>query len=332
MPVTMRDVARKAGVSIKTVSRVINDSNELSKATRQRVLVAINELGYRPSRVAQALVTQRSHTVGLVVGDITNPFFPAFARGVSDAAQAQGYNVFLCNTDGQPEKELHLLQSLADHAVDGIIIYPSYESDHNLTTFAAHYRPLVVVNYLFEHPGVSLVMVDHRRGARLAVDYLVNRGDRAITMLTGVLTPSFSRVRRIQGFCEALTAHGLPVIEEWIVPSQEPSFEHGYESTLQLFSRYPQITAIFAYNDLLALGAIRACHHLGRRVPADCAIIGFDDILWAATSTPALTTIRVDKYCLGQQAMTRLLAMLENPETTFPPIWLDVELVVRESA
>jgi LacI family transcriptional regulator len=277
-------------------------------------------------------VTQRTHTVGLVVGDITNPFFPAFARGVSDAAQAQGYNVFLCNTDGHPEKELHLLHSLADHAVDGIILYPSYESYHNLTTFAARYRPLVVINYLFEHPGVSLIMVDHHRGARLAVDYLVSQGHMAIAMLTGVLPPSFSKVRRIQSFCEALTAHGLSMTEAWLVPNPEPSFEHGYEATLQLLTQFPQITAIFAYNDLLALGAIRACDQLGRRVPADCAIMGFDDIRWAATASPTLTTIRVDKYGLGEQAMTRLLAMLENPEASFPPIWLDVDLIVRESA
>jgi len=332
MPTTMRDVALKAGVSIKTVSRVVNDSGEISEATRQRVLVAIEELGYRPSRLARALVTQRSHTVGLLVADITNPFFPEVARGVLDAAQTEGYNVFLCNTDGDPEQELHLLHSLADHAVDGIIIYPSYESGEYLQTFAGQYRPLVIVNYYHDQQGVSLVIVDHKRGAQLAVEHLIRQGHIAIGMLSGVRNPSLGKVRRIQGFKEALTAHGLPVVEEWIVANKEPTFADGYASTRQLLSQHPQITAIFAYNDLLALGAIRACNDLGRRVPADCAIVGFDDIPWAATSIPTLTTVRVDKYLLGYQAMTRLLEMLEQPELSFPPICMDVELIIRESA
>jgi LacI family transcriptional regulator len=331
MPVTMRDVAHKAGVSIKTVSRVVNEEGEVSETTRQRVLVTIGELGYRPSRVAQALVTQRSYTVGLVVGDITNPFFPEVARGVSDAAQAQGYNVFLCNTDGHPQQELHILQSLADHAVDGIILYPSYESYHNLIAFTAYYRPLVVVNHFFEHPNVSLILVDNARGAKLAVEHLVCKGHKAIGMLTGVLTPSLSKVRRIQGFREALQLHDLPVVNEWIVPSSEPTFEQGYESTCKLLTQQPQVTALFAYNDLLALGAIRACLDLGRRVPEDCAIVGFDNIGWSATAIPSLTTIQVDKYDLGRQSLTRLLEMLAQPTTIFPPIHLDVELVVRES-
>jgi LacI family transcriptional regulator len=151
-------------------------------------------------------------------------------------------------------------------------------------------------------------------------------------MLTGVQNPSFDRVRRIQGFCEGLAAHGLPVVNEWIVPSRDPTLESGYEATRQLLTQHPQVTAIFAYNDLLALGAIRACHDLGRHVPTECAIVGFDDIQWAATATPSLTTVRINKYELGYQAMTRLLAMLAEPEVLFPTIHLDVELVIRESA
>ncbi len=332
MSTTMRDVAHRAGVSIKTVSRVVNNQDEISEETRQRVLAVIDELDYRPNRVAQGLVTQRTYAAGLVVGDIANPFFPEVARGALDAAQAKDYNVFLCNTDGNTQQELRVLQSLAAHAVEGIILYPSYDSDDNVRTFAKTFRPLVVINYAFEHPGVSLIMVNHRRGARLAVNYLISKGHTNIGMLTGVQNPSFDRVRRIQGFCDGLAAHGLPVINEWIVPSRDPTMESGYESARQLLTQHPQVTAIFAYNDLLALGAIRACHGLGRPVPTECAIVGFDDIQWAATATPSLTTVHVNKYELGHQAMTRLLAMLAEPEAIFPTIYLDVELVVRESA
>jgi LacI family transcriptional regulator len=331
--ITIEDVAREAGVSRQTVSRAINNKAEISFDTLNRVLEAVDKLGYRPSRMAQGLVTQQTHTVGLIVSDITNPFFPEVARGVLDAAQLKGYNVFLCNTDGNLQHELRILQSLADHAVDGIIIYPSYDSDDNLKSFLEQYqRPLVLVNHFFKHPGVSNVLVDNQGGAKLAVDYLVSQGHTAIGMLAGVLNPGRDRIRRIQGFRQALNDHDLPVVEEWIVPSLDPTFERGYEAGRYLLSQHPQVTAIFAYNDLLALGAIRACHELGRRIPADCAIIGFDDIRWAATATPSLTSIGVNKHDLGEQAITRLLAMLDNPEATFPPIYIDVELVLRESA
>ena len=332
MAATMRDVAQQAGVSIKTVSRVVNNQGEIADTTRQRVLEAIEDLGYRPSRVARALVTQRTNTIGLVVGDITNPFFPEIARGVQDAAQIADYNVFLCNTDGNPEQELSTLESLAGHGVDGIIIYPSYESIQNLTTFAAYYRPLVVVNYPFEHTDVALIMVDNRKGARLAVDHFVSNGHANIGMLTGIQSSSLDKVRRIQGFKDALCAHNLPVVEDWIVPGTDPTFESGYRTTKKLLQEYPQITAIFTYNDLLALGAIRACSDMGLNVPNDCAIIGFDDIQWAATSTPQLTTVRVDKYDLGRRSLNRILEMLAQPDAVFPKVALDVELVVRESA
>lgn len=331
--ITIEDVAREAGVSRQTVSRAINNRADISSDTLNRVLEMVDKLGYRPSRMAQGLVTQHTYTVGLVVSDITNPFFPEIARGVLDAAQLRDYSVFLCNTDGNLQQELRILESLADHGVDGIIIYPSYDSDDNLKTFMKQFGgPVVVVNHPFKHPRVSNVMVDNQRGAKLAVDYLVSKGHTAIGMLAGVMNTSRERVRRIQGFRQALAGHGLPVVEEWIVPSLDPTFERGYEAGRFLLTQHPQVTAIFAYNDLLALGAIRACHEVGRHIPSDCAIIGFDDIRWAATATPSLTSIGVNKHYLGEQAVTRLLAMLENPEATFAPIYIDIELVIRESA
>jgi len=330
MSVTMRDVARKAGVSIKTVSRVVNNQGEISEATRQRVLAVIDELGYRPSRIAQAMVTRRTHTVGLVIPDITNPFFSEMTRSVQGFARAKDYNVFLCGSDRDPQETLQALHSLATQGVDGIIFFACRASDDDLKAFAHNYRPIVFINRFFEHPNVSLIMVDNYRGARLAVDYLIDQGHTAIGMLSGIY-PSLDKIRRVQGFRDGLVARGLSVVDDWILPGL-PTLDHGYVSARRLLTQHPQVTAIFAYNDLLATGAIRACHELGRRVPTDCAIVGFDDIRLAAMVTPPLTTIHVDKHNLGQQAMTRLLAMLDEPEVTFPPIYLDVELVIRESA
>lgn len=330
MPAKLRDVALKAGVSIKTVSRVVNHQGELSESTRQRVLAAIADLGYRPSKVARALVTRRTDTIGLMLGDITNPFFPEVARGVLDTAEPLGYNVFLCNSDGEPPREVRILESLLDHGVDGMILFPSFEIERTLAGLVSPHQPAVVVNRPFDCPGVSAVMMQARRGAGLAVNYLIAQGHTAIAMLAGH-SAGVERQQRVQGYRDALAEHGLPIVAEWIVPGP-PIQSRGRASALDLLARYPQITAIFAYNDLLALGAIAACRALGRRVPEDCAIVGFDDIPLADVVSPALTTIRVNKYDLGRQAMHRLLQMLAQPDETFAPLWTDVELIVRTSA
>jgi len=332
MSVTMRDVAQKAGVSIKTVSRVVNNQGEIAEATRQRVLAVIKELGYHPNRVAQAMITQRTHTIGFVIPDITNPFFPEVAQGIQDLARERDYNVFMCNAAGSPEENVYALHSLAAQGVDGIILWTSSISHENLIAFADGYRPIAVVNRHLEHPSISQIIVDNYQGAMLAVDHLVGLGHTKIAMLAGYKdTPSKGRRGRVRGFYDALQEHGLTVVPDWIVPGS-PRLARGYEATFQLLSQAPQISAIFAYNDLLAMGAIRACHDLGRRVPDDCAIVGFDDIRFAEMITPRLTTVHYDKYALGRQTAKRLLEMVENPDTHFPTIYVGVKLVVRESA
>jgi LacI family transcriptional regulator len=328
--VTIEDVARLAGVSRQTVSRAINNKGEISPHTLKRVMEAVDVLDYRPSGVARGLVTQRTRTIGLIVPDITNPFFPEVARGVQDTARSQSYSVFLCNTDESPDEELQTLHSLAAQPVDGIILCGSRISDDELAAFADRYRPVVVLNRSLQHPSVSLILVDNQRGATLAVDHLADQGHGAIGMLAGPTT-SPSSTQRVEGFRQAMTARGLATPDSWILPGS-PTIEGGYDSAQHLFLQHPEVTAVFAYNDLRALGAIQACRDLGRRIPTQCAIIGFDDIRLAAMVRPSLTSVRVDKYYLGQQAVVRLLAMLDEPAATFPPVQVDVELVVRESA
>jgi LacI family transcriptional regulator len=330
----MSDVAELAGVSKTTVSHVINETRFVEEETKRRVQEAIEELDYRPSMVARGLALRQTRTIGLIVTDITNPFFAKVARGVLDTAQDRGYDVFLCNSDMRPREEIRALYSLADHGVDGAIIFlPAWGDLEKLETFAKQYPPLVLVNRsLAEHPGISLVMADIEKGATLAIDHLVSKGHTAIGMLAGRWNPTagVDELKRVQGFRAALAAHGIAVVEDWILPGQ-PTRDFGYKATLQLLTQYPQITAIFGYNDLLAVGAIQACTELGRRVPDDCAVTGFDDIELAALVTPPLTTIRMHKYELGYQAATRLLEMLADPDGDYPPICMDVELVIRQS-
>jgi LacI family transcriptional regulator len=328
--VTIEDVARAAGVSRQTVSRAINNKGEISPETLRRVMDAVQALGYRPSGVARGLATQQTHTLGLVVPDITNPFFPEVARGVQDVARSYGYSVFLCNTDESPEEELQVLHSLAAQPVDGILLFGSRISDRQLLDFADRYRPMVVLNRFLEHPGMSLILVDNRHGAQLAVDFLVGQGHTAIGMLAGPIA-SPSSAQRVEGFRQAIQTYHLSIAENWILHGA-PTIEAGHQAAHHLLTQHPQVTALFAYNDLNALGAMQACRELDRCVPGECAIIGFDDIRMAAMVSPSLTSVRVDKYCLGRQAVTRLLAMLSEPDTILPPVRIGVELVVRESA
>lgn len=323
----MRDVAQKAGVSIKTVSRVVNDQGEIADSTRQRVLVVIEELGYRPNLIARGLVTQRTYTVGLVVNDITNPFFPEVARGVQDIARSNNYNIFLCNSDDDLKEEKRTLQTLAAQSVDGVIIFPSLSGNDNVEAFVEPHRPFVIINRTFEHPHVSMVMTNNHQGATLATKHLISRGHTEIGMISG--QPS-EKSQRVSGFEDTMLAHGLNPAANRIIFGP-PTLESGLNAALHLLRENPDITAIFAYNDLLAAGAIQACKKLGRRVPDDCAIVGFDDIRLASLIDPPLTTVRLKKYELGQRAMQRMLEMLENTEESFPRIDLEVELVIRQS-
>ncbi|NUM49029.1 MAG: LacI family DNA-binding transcriptional regulator [Anaerolineales bacterium] len=327
---TIEDVAQAAGVSRQTVSRAMNDKNEISQETKERVMRAVEELGYRPNRMAQSMVTQRTHAIGMLMADITNPFFPEVTRGVQDVAQANGYNVFVCNTDDRADLELQELHSLAAQGVDGIIVFSHNSSEENMRAFADTYQPMVFVNRAFEHPHVSIMMVDNYHGAQIAVDYLVAQQRQNIGMLTNN-SASYRTSRRLLGFQQGLASHQLPCTEIQIVP-EAANLDGGYRAAHRLLDAFPAVDAIFTYNDLMAMGALRACNERGRLVSEDIAIIGFDDIQFARMITPALTTIRVDKYGIGQMAMSRVMEMINAPGETFETILIEPELVIRETA
>lgn len=327
--ITIETVAQAAGVSRQTVSRAMNDKGEISPETKERVLKAIQELGYQPNRLAQGMVTQRTKTVGLVMPDITNLFFPEVARGVQDAGRLHDYNVLLCNTDDEPEEEIRVLNSLAAQRVDGIFMIGSVADDAALARFADFYSPIVMLNRFFEHPNVNLIIVDNERGAFLAVEHLIAQGRRTIGMLAN-LNFSRSQIRRVRGYEEALKHYGIPVDRSLII-GETPTLQGGYNALQQLMAIHPGVTAVFTYNDLMGLGAVRAARDLGKRVPEDIAVIGFDNIGMASMATPSLSSIHVDKYAIGQKAMNRILDMLDKPDDSFATIQVGVELIQRES-
>lgn len=331
----MKEIAKKANVSIKTVSRVVNGQGEISAETVRRVQEVIDELGYRPNLMARSLITQRTNSIGLIVPNISNPFYPEVAQAVLSTARENQHNMLLCSHENDLEEQQQILDSLVAQGVDGIIIFPALHSLQQLARFADSYGPLVVVNDALEHPKVCQVQADIIAGAARAVDYLVERGHRHIAMINAVRSPLGRRWREI-GFLQALAAHGLPSGQAFMSPgdSAATDIDGGYDAARELLTQHPEITAIFCYNDMMAIGAVRACHDLGRRIPDDCALIGFDDIAMASILQPALTTVRINKYALGAEAARQLLRMLEDDtDAAFPPrVVLDVDLVIRQSA
>jgi LacI family transcriptional regulator len=328
--VTIKDIAREAGVSPQTVSRAINNKGEIRLQTQERILRIAERLGYRPNSIARSLATRRTQNVGLVVSDVSNPFFAGVARGIQDAAHLARYNTFLCNTDENPERERSAIQSLEAQRVDGLILCSSRLSDRELIRLADRYQPLVLVNRRIDHPQTGCVLVDDARGAHEAVDYLLQIGHRQVGLLAGPETSHSGRERK-RGCYEALQAHGVTLDPTWEIYCP-PQVEGGQAAALQLLQRAPELTALFAYNDLVAIGALRACAQLSLEVPRDCSVMGCDDIPLAALVSPALTTVHIPQYDLGQQAMGLLLEMMGDDDGHPEPIVLSPHLVLRDSA
>ena len=327
---TMSDVAREAGVSLMTVSRVLNKKDEVSAETRQRVLDVMARLDYRPSAVARSLVTQRTRTVGLVVPDIANPFFSDVARGVEHAGYAQGYSVFLCNTDEDPERERAVLHSLEEKRVDGVVLCSSRLEDDELRTALARHPAVVLVNRRLEDAGVDGVLVDDEMGGRMATEHLLRGGRRRLGFLTGPPASRSGRLR-VAGYKAAFRAAGLPHSSDWLRPCL-PTAEGGRQAARELVNSHPGLTALLCYNDLVAVGALQACVDLHQAVPGELAIVGFDDVPLAALVTPSLTTCRAPRYELGGAAMRLLLNRINNSPEQVGEIVLEPELVVRASA
>ncbi|MGD9146516.1 MAG: LacI family DNA-binding transcriptional regulator, partial [Anaerolineae bacterium] len=242
---TMADVAREAGVSSMTVSRVINHKGEVSEATRERVLAVIEELGYRPSGIARGLATQRTGTLGLVVPDVANPFFADVVRGVEHGAYAEGYNVFLCNTEEDPERELAVLKSLEEKRVDGLVLCSSRLDEAELRAVVARHRRVVLVNRLLEGDSVGSVLINDEMGGRLATRLLIEAGHRTIGYLSGPAV-SHSGRQRAMGYRTALEEAGVDSDDSW-VRHCPPMVAGGQEVAQDMLITRPEISALFCY-------------------------------------------------------------------------------------
>ncbi len=331
---TIYDVAKRAHVSPSTVSRVFNNTARISEGTRARVLQAAQELDYHPSALASGLARKKSLMIGLVIPDIQNPYSATLARGVQDMVFSQGYVPIICNTNGDPEKELHVLREIRRRGVDGLIITPPQlqvvsEVNRYIRKLLDKGMPIVFVGNRLNDPNVDFVTSRAQDGAIQAVNYLVSLGHRAIGFIGGYYTQGIA-VGRWLGYQEALIANRIPIRPEWMIEA-DLSQEGGEQALYRLLDLPNPPTAVFAINDLMAIGAITACRKRGVRVPEQMSIVGFDDIPFAALTTPPLTTVAQPTYELGHKAAELLLRRFQQPDLPPQQVILQCTLVIRQT-
>jgi DNA-binding LacI/PurR family transcriptional regulator len=326
----IEDVARQAGVSTATVSRVLSGKPYVSAAVRQRVLDAIGDLNYHPSRVARSLRVQRSSIIGLIISDIQNPFFTSVVRAVEDVAQQRGYSVILCNSDEDVEKELTYIELMLAEQVSGMIVSPTASSNAVYRRLVESHIPVVAIDRRVEGVPMDMVVGDNVKAACAVVSHLIENGYRRIGAVLG--TPDASTgAERYQGYVEALAAHELPSLPE-LVRSGPPRSQNGYELTVALLAQTPPPDAIFTGNNLLTIGALRAIYERGLRIPDDIAVAGFDEMDWMFLVKPALTVVMQPTYEMGQRAAELLLERIANPERPPQAVVLQPAIKVRESS
>jgi len=328
---SLQDVARRANVSIATVSRVLNKSGKVIPSTRETVEAALEKLNYRPSRVARRLRMKdgRTHLVGLIIPDIQNPFYAEIARGVEDAAFGNDYALLLCNSDENPEKERFYLNVMAAESVDGIILPPFEEMDSAVVATIRSGIPVVCVDRSLSRIKTDLVEVDNYRGAFDAVTHLLERGHKRIGLIEGRPHVSTNRERR-RGYLDALKKGGAPLRAEYIRAGDFKQ-ESGRTLAHELLALKRPPTALFVLNSLMTVGALSALHQLRLTVPRDIAVVGFDDLPWAEALNPALTAVRQPAYAVGRKAMELLLGRIVAPKRPAIAVRLMPELIVRKS-
>jgi LacI family transcriptional regulator len=331
--VTIRDVAKRSGVSSATVSHVLNGTRFVTEETRARVLEAIEVLHYRPSALARSLTTRVTHSIGVIVSDITNPFFTAVVRAIGDVALERGYYLTVCNSDGDSEQERTIVQALLSKQVDGLIMAPSdYDAAH-FQEILHQGTPLVFIDRGLSPSIASTVCVDNQLGMRQAIEHLIADGHRDIAMILGRYSLRTTH-ERLQGYTDALQAHNIP-LQQRLIRWSNSWLSGGFESTLDLLASDPWPSALLVGNNQMTMGSLRALQEAGVRVPHDLAVIGFDDHDWASLCSPPLTVVRQPTDEIGRlavEAMFRLIDSRSGGQSAEPEtIRLLPELVVRGS-
>lgn len=325
------DVAKHAKVHISTVSRTITQTGKISPETQEHVRRVMQELGYKPNRVARRLRARggKRHLIGLIIPNIQNPFFADLARGVEDVAYRNNFAVMLCNYDEDAEKERFYLDVMQAESVDGIILPPAHEDDPDVLRINRGGIPVVCVDRSLSDPTIDKVEVDNEQGAFVAVAHLIQRGHRRIGLISGPGDTSTGR-KRLEGYRRAHAEAGLAV-DESLIRFGDYKQESGRELAARLLSLPQPPSALFACNNLMLIGAIETIFARKLKIPQQVALIGYDDLPLAPVFDPPLTVVQQPAYEVGRQAAELLFRRLDHPQSETANVQLLPELVVRGS-
>jgi LacI family transcriptional regulator, fructose operon transcriptional repressor len=325
---SIKDVAKAAGVSTATVSRVLSNGDHVRPEVRERVMAAVEDLAYRPNRLARSLRSQQTTTIGLIVSDIRNPFFTSISRAVEDTAYEQGYSLFLCNTDENPEKEIIYLNLMCDENVAGVIFSPTRQTAAQFTSSNLSF-PTVIVDRSVGDAEVDVVLLDNVDSAFRLTTHLLEQGYRRIAALCGEM--STTGRERYSGYEKALSAYGLSPAAEHVKFIQ-PRAEAGHAATLKLIDAAQGPDALLTTNSLLAAGALQAIRERNLSIPDDIALVTFDETTWASLVQPAITLIEQPTYEIGRTATELLLQRIADPGRPTRQVILKGRLLVRGSS
>lgn len=330
---TIKDVAKHANVSIATVSRVLNNHHWISVEVREKVLNAINELGYRPNALARGLVSHKSNTIGVLIPDVSNYFFAEVFRGIEDAIHERKSNVFICNTDNNEQRMLRYLDFLQEKQVEGFIFTSEPISKSYFDRFLKVGVPLALLSTESSEFHLPAVKVNEFMASKDAVNYLIDKGHKRIGMIHYPLSNPNAGLPRFLGYKTAMEDHGLLTDLSWI--AEGLGFESGRRAMKQLLSIHPEITAVFAASDEMAIGAMVEAQKQGLILPGDLSVIGFDNVKLSTMHYPALTTVAQPLYEMGRQTVDLLFKLIQTDEKgreeLNKTIYLPHYIVERES-
>jgi len=332
MSVTIEDVAEEAGVSITTVSAVINDTRYVSPQLTSKVEQAIEELDYHLDQLGRGLRKGQSNIIGLLISDITNPFYPKVARGVEDCARENGYNLILCNTDEDPIEEKHYLSLLRPQRVDGMIVTPTMDGAENIESLSEDSIPMVLIDRSIGSLDYTSIVSDNYNGSYRAAEYLIDMGHREIGFVAGIEGVQ-SVDQRLAVYEDALKNNNIGLKEELIVTGNS-KLKEGYEGTERLLEDSKSLTATFAANNLMLIGVLQYLKDHSIPYPDELSIISFDDPDWAAAVNPSITTISQNPYKIGYKAGSKLFKSILDDEKHYASderVVLPIQIVKRES-
>jgi LacI family transcriptional regulator len=325
---TMKDIAKETGFSLSTVSRALSNKPDVDVQTYERIWDAARQMGYRPNKLARSLRLSATQTIGVIIADISNPYFGALVKGIEKEARGAGHSVILFDTDEDYSREEEAVTVMLEEQVAGVILTPTQRESGTVERLMGAGLPLVLASRRFSHIKTSYVVTDDLHGGLLATEHLIALGHERIGMINGPMHIS-SASERFGGYREALRRHGLP-LQEAFIATGSVSMEDGFKATTVLLERAPIPTAIFAFSDFVAFGVIKAIRENGLRVPEDVSVVGYDDNQFASCLETPLTTVHVPKEQLGMEAAQVLQRQIEGGQP-LRQVELLVDLIERES-